>query len=198
MAKDEVDLDSLGLSDEELGLGSSGSAGGAAGASRRATGGGGGGKRRGVLLFLLGLALGVAGALLAPRFLAPYLPAALRDGGELVEGEVLGKRLDGERLLLTVETPRGAVLATFRDKVAEIDLLVEAGDSVTLGLGRYRPFVNDPALEGVRKTVPGSGRAERPAQPSGGPAGVEADTATAGGETDSAAGPARESGEGGR
>lgn len=207
MAKDDVDLDALGLSDEELGLGSSGSSGSGRGAGRRsgrATGGG-GGKGRGFLLFLLGLALGVAGALVAPRFLAPYLPVSLRGESEVVEGEVLGKRLEGERLLLTVETPRGAVLATFRERVAEIDLLVEEGDSVSLGLGRYRPFVDDPAVEGVRKSVSGERRAERPGEPSGAAPGVGPDTTaaggpdtTAGGEADSAAGPVPPPGEGGR
>jgi hypothetical protein len=75
---------------------------------------------------------------------------------------VLVKRRDGERLLLTVETPRGAVLATFRERVAEIDLLVDEGDSVSLGLGRYRPFVEDPSVEGVHKAASGSGRAVEP------------------------------------
>lgn len=154
MARDDLDLDALGLSDEDPGSGSSGSGTGGGGSGRRRGKG-----RRGLLAFLLGVALGAAVALFAPRFLGPYLPASIAGGGETVEGEVLGKRLEGERLLLTVETPRGAVLATFRDRVAEIDLLVEEGDSVALGLGRYRPFVDDPDVEGVRKAAARTGRA---------------------------------------
>lgn len=160
MAKDDLDFDALGLGDEELGLTGGTDGGGASGRGGGDGGGGPGRGRRGLVLFLLGLALGVGGALLVPRFLAPYLPTSLRDGGEVVEGEVLGKRVEGERLLLTVETPRGAVLATFRERVGEIDLLVDTGDSVALGLGRYRPFVDDPSVEGVRKAA---SRGHRPA-----------------------------------
>lgn len=150
MAKDGPNLDELGLSDEELGLGGSGP-----GAGRGRGAGGRRGGRRGLLLFLLGAAVGVAGALLAPRFLGPHLPAGIGGGGETVDGRVVGKRLDGERLLLTVTTPRGAVLATFRQRVAEIDLLIEVGDSVSLGLGGYRPFADDPTVAGVRKAAAG-------------------------------------------
>lgn len=207
MAKDDLDLDDLGLSDEELGLGSSGVGEGSGRGKGGGTGGGarsrGRGGRRGFLLFLLGLAVGVAGALLAPRYLGPYLPAAIRGDGERVEGEVLGKLRDGERLLLTVETPQGAVLATFRERVAEIDLLVEEGDSVALGLGRYRPFIEDPEVEGVRKAA-ARGRRAGSASPAPDSARTTADSAAGGGaagapspggeaetgvEPDSAAGP---------
>ncbi len=193
MANDELDLDALGLSDEELGLGPAGAGegggrggGGGAAAGQRRRGKGG---RRGFLLFLLGAAVGVAAALVAPRFLGPYLPAAFTGGGERVEGEVLGKRREGERLLLTVETPRGAVLASFRDRVAEIDLLVEEGDSVSLGLGRYRPFVDDPEVEGVRKAA-ARGRRPESAVGEGSPEAEPPGTDTTGGAVgaDSAAG----------
>lgn len=167
MPKDEVDFDALGLSDEALGIAGEEEGGGTSAGGRPRKGAGEPGRRRRgrgrILLFLVGLGLGIAGTLLLPRWLDPYLPTALRSGaGEAVEGEVLGKRLEGDRLLLTVETSRGAVLATFGERVAEIDLLVEPGDSVTLGLGRYRPFVEDPSVEGVRKARAGGERGTGP------------------------------------
>ena len=102
--------------------------------------------RRGliVLAFLGGLAIGVIGTVLAPRFLGPYLPRAIRGKAEPVEGTVVAKQREPERLLLTVLTPQGALLATFKERVAETALLVEVGDSVTLILPRYEPFVEGP------------------------------------------------------
>lgn len=134
------------------------------GGSQPSAGGGsepsGGGSRGGVL-FLIGLVLGVAGALLVPIFLGPYLPAFLRGNEEEVTGVVADKRSDQDRLLLTVRTERGAVLATFSRRVPEIDLLVSAGDTVVLGLGTYEPFVENPDLRGVRKAeAPAAGRQE--------------------------------------
>ncbi len=125
-------------------------------------------KRAGLLLFLLGLLLGIAGALLAPRYLGDYLPGGLRGRNETIEGPVLGKRLEENRLLLTVQGQQGAVLATFRKQVAEIDLLVAVGDTVTLGVSRYEPFVEDPSFRGVRKIGVGS----LPESPTGGASGA--------------------------
>ncbi len=123
-------------------------------------------RRSGLLLFLLGLLLGIAGALLGPRYLGDYLPDGLRGRKETIEGPVLGKRLEENRLLLTVLGQQGAVLATFRKQVAEIDLLVGVGDTVTLGVSRYQPFVEDPSFRGVRKIGVGS----LPESPTGGAA----------------------------
>jgi hypothetical protein len=64
------------------------------------------------------------------------------------------KQREGERLLLAVQTAQGAILVTFKKKVAEIDLLVQQGDIVTLGLSRYEPFVDEPVIERVRKQEP--------------------------------------------
>ena len=108
-----------------------------------------------VLLLLVGVALGVGGTIWGPRLADPYLPDAFRGKKpETVEGEVVRKLREGERLLLTVQTSQGTVLATFTHKVAEIDLLVQEGDALTLALSRYEPFVEDPAIERVRKQEP--------------------------------------------
>ena len=104
------------------------------------------------LTILAGIALGVVGTVFAPDMAGPYLPEAFRvKKAETVDGEVVRKLREGERLLLTVQTSQGSVLATFKKKVAEIDLLVQQGDTVTLALSRYEPFVEDPTIERVRK-----------------------------------------------
>ena len=104
------------------------------------------------LMLLLGLTLGVAGTILLPRYLGDSLPM-LRGGSETIQGPVLGKRSEEDRLLLTVQAEQGAVLATFRERIAEIDLLVDVGDTVSLGVARYEPFVEDPDFLGIRKAV---------------------------------------------
>lgn len=115
--------------------------------------GGGSGRRRSRRWpwLVAGLVLGVLGTLFLPDLVRPYLPAVLRGKATRVQGLVVGKGRDGDRLLLTVDTPQGAMLATFQKRVPEIDLLVSSGDSVTLGVAAYRPFVEGPELLGVRK-----------------------------------------------
>lgn len=104
-----------------------------------------------LLTFVLGIVLGAVVASLWPRFVTPRLPAGLRSSAAAVEGTVIRKQRDGERLLLTIDTPEGAALATFTEKVPEIDLLVEEADVVTLGLGGYEPFLENPTIRGVVK-----------------------------------------------
>jgi len=105
-----------------------------------------------VLILLIGIGLGVVGTIYAPQVAGPYLPEGfLLKKPETVEGEVVRKQREGDRLLLTIQTSQGTVLATFKKKVAEIDLLVQQGDTLTLALTRYEPFVEDPAVDRVRK-----------------------------------------------
>jgi hypothetical protein len=115
-----------------------------------------------LLTFVVGFGLGIAAAILAPRYLGPLLPAGLRSESESVEGTVVRRQRDQERLLLTINTAQGAALATFTEKVAEIDLLVDEGDSVTLGLDAYEPFVENPSIRAVHKAGP-AGEAVVPA-----------------------------------
>ncbi len=108
----------------------------------------------------MGIGVGVAGTLLGPRLVSPYLPEVVRGKTELVEGVVARKEQEPDRLLLTVVSQQGAILATFQKKIAEINFLIEEGDTVTLALPGYQPFVDDPPIGRVRKQKPeGSGSA---------------------------------------
>jgi hypothetical protein len=120
-----------------------------------------GGRRRSMkfslvfFILLVGIALGVVGTIFAPDVAGPYLPEAFRGKkAATIDGEVVRKLREGDRLLLTAHTSQGSVLATFKKKVAEIDLLVQQGDTITLGLSRYEPFVDEPVIERVRKQEP--------------------------------------------
>jgi len=110
-------------------------------------------------VFLAGLTLGISGTIMAPRLIHRYvpdrfLPEALQSKQVLVDGTVVAKQREQDRLLLTVHTAEGAVLATFTQKVPEIDLLVQQGDTLSLYLRRYEPFVMDPTIGRVKKPQP--------------------------------------------
>ena len=105
----------------------------------------------GLIIFVVGVGLGFSGQGLIPNSVSSYLPKALQVQNEVLEGLVVRKHREGDRLLLTVSTPRGALLATFQNQISEIDLLVDEGDRVTLGLVNYEPFVHDPSVKGVMK-----------------------------------------------
>ncbi len=102
------------------------------------------------LAFLtIGVVIGVAGTVAVPRLVGPRLPAGLAGNEELLEGVVRSKRLETDRLLLTLPTQHGTLLATFTEDLADINLLVQEGDSVTLQVRRYEPFVRDPTITRV-------------------------------------------------
>lgn len=104
-----------------------------------------------LFLFLFGILIGFLIAVLFRPVFQPLVSEMFRNEGDWTEGRVVGKRLQGERLLLTVNAAEGTILATFQKKVPEIDMLVEEGDLVTLGVPRYEPFVEDPPVLAVRK-----------------------------------------------
>ncbi|MGW8271904.1 MAG: hypothetical protein ACWGN7_00800 [Thermodesulfovibrionales bacterium] len=106
-------------------------------------------KVSGLIIFLLGLAFGIAGTILLPSHLRPYLPEPLRGEETVVKGSVVTKQREGATLLLTVNTSQGAILATFEQKVNEVDLLVSPGDEIEFALKRYEPFITDPRLQRV-------------------------------------------------
>lgn len=101
-------------------------------------------------LFILGLVLGVAATIILPRVLGPRLPGTFRTGN-LMEGRVLAKLVDGDRLLLKVQTDENVYLATFEERQREIELLVDQGDLVTLQIQGTDPFPMGPAIRRVRK-----------------------------------------------
>lgn len=148
------------------------------GAARRAAAGG--GKRGGGAFRWLfaGVVIGALGAVFLPDLAAPYLPGALRGDRVEVAGVVEAKSSEADRLLLTVGSEAGAMLATFRADLAEIDLLVSVGDSVILTVDGYAPFVDDARISRVMKQgdwragpagTPDAGRGMEPPDTSGTP-----------------------------
>ncbi len=105
----------------------------------------------GVVIFVLGVGIGYGGSRFIPASVSQYLPVGFQPQIQVVKGHVVRKHQDGDRLLLTVSTPQGALLAIFTQQVSEIDLLVEERDEVTLGLAQYAPFIHDPVIKGVMK-----------------------------------------------
>lgn len=103
------------------------------------------------LWLLIGVAIGVAAALLFPRYLGPYLPDFFGFDRTEIRGQVVETSREEGRLLLTVDSEQGAMLVTFHQRVPEIDLLVARGDSIFLRAPESRPFLEDPELVGVRK-----------------------------------------------
>ena len=103
------------------------------------------------LTLLAGVILGVGVATIGPALIAPYLPKSMSGQRARIEGEVLGKQREANRLLLKVGTAQGPMLVTFTQKVAELDLLLEPGDTVTLITSGYTTFVEDPTLERVKR-----------------------------------------------
>lgn len=106
------------------------------------------------ITLIVGIALGVIGTIFGPDLIAPHLPEAIQREVAKIEGTVVTKKREGEQLLLTIGTPQGTVLATFKEKVAEIDHLVSEGDLLTLALRQYKPFVEDPVIGRVKKQEP--------------------------------------------
>ena len=101
--------------------------------------------------FILGLGLGLSAPMLAARYGDPYLPSFLKKNVHPLEGSVIHKERQQDRLLITITTQDGTILATFQQQVPEIDLLIEESDLVTLDVPKYEPFVNDPAVLRVNK-----------------------------------------------
>ena len=101
--------------------------------------------------FLIGLALGIAGTVYLPGYVRPYLPQWVMGKMVVVKGTVAAKQRKADVLLLTVATPEGVLLATFKRKVDEINLLVNEKDAIEFNLPKYLPFIDDPRIIRVVK-----------------------------------------------
>ena len=102
-------------------------------------------------MFVVGFVLGIVAAIVARPFLGERLPEAVGGKREAVAGPVAAKQMQDDRLLLTIVTPSGAILGTFKKKIEEINLLVETGDTVALTIPGYQPFLEDPEITRVAK-----------------------------------------------
>lgn len=112
----------------------------------------GGGKGGGMAWLLGGIVVGILGTIFLPRLAAPYLPEVMRGEQQEVSGIVEAKSAEVDRLLLTVGSEAGAMLVTYTNNVAEIDLLIDVGDSVLLVVDEYAPFINDARIRRVIKS----------------------------------------------
>lgn len=112
----------------------------------------GGGKGGGMAWLLGGIVVGILGTIFLPRLAAPYLPEVMRGEQQEVSGIVEAKSAEVDRLLLTVGSEAGAMLVTYTKNVAEIDLLIDVGDSVLLVVDEYAPFIDDARIRRVIKS----------------------------------------------
>jgi hypothetical protein len=101
--------------------------------------------------FVFGLALGVLCTIFLPKYVRPYLPESVMGKETVVKGTVMAKEKKGNALLLTVNTSRGALLATFTKKGDEVNLLVNEKDDIEFILEKYRAFIDDPNITRVVK-----------------------------------------------
>jgi hypothetical protein len=116
---------------------------------------------------LVGFVLGIGVATRGLALVAPYIPHSVSGGGERIEGQVVRKQREGNRLLVKVTTAQGPMLVAFTQKVGDLDVLLDPGDTVILITGGYATFVDDPGLERVKG--PAAARAASPPTPAGGP-----------------------------
>ncbi len=101
--------------------------------------------------FIFGLVLGILGMIFLPKYVRPYIPEWLTGKAIIVKGTVAAKQKKENVLLLTVDTPEGVLLATFKKKVDEINLLINEKDVIEFTLPKYMPFIDDPKIIRVVK-----------------------------------------------
>lgn len=111
-----------------------------------------------MLGFLSAFIVNLAAPDLVTQYIQVLVPA---DQTESVKGVVVKKQRESARLLLTLSTPKGVLLATFTEKIDELDLLIAEGYATTIRLRAYSPFVENPVIERV-ETYDGGQRSETP------------------------------------
>lgn len=115
---------------------------------------------------LVGLLTGMLVMQAAPEHVSPYMQQVMpRTQSVSVKGTVIQKQREADRLLLTLSTSEGVMLATFKEKLDETDLLVGQGYDVTIRIAAYSPFVENPTIERVET----NGTKPDPTQPSAPP-----------------------------
>lgn len=129
-------------------------------------------KRSGTIPFVFGLILGVLCTIYLPAYARPYLPEFLVGNETVVKGTVTTKEKRGDALLLTVSTPEGSLLAKFKNKSGEVNLLVNENDEIQLTMPKYMPFIDDPKIVRIVKVPqavppPDNAPAVSPASPAG-------------------------------
>ncbi len=116
--------------------------------------------------FILGFFSAMILDLVAPELLEPYtrqfIPATQI---ESVSGKVVKKDREPTRLLMTLSTPKGVLLATFTQKIEELDLLIAEGYTTTIRLRTYSPFVENPVIERVETSTADQDSESRPNTP---------------------------------
>lgn len=117
----------------------------------------------GFFWFVIGILIGIAATVFVPGWAAPYLPNFL-GGGTGIEGEVLEKVSEPDRILVKVTTADGLILVTFTQNLKELDLLIGQGDRVTLDLDGYEPLAENPEVARVIGST-ASGEPERQIEP---------------------------------
>jgi len=103
------------------------------------------------LTLLIGFLLGIGASMLFPRYAGPYLDGFVSEPTAL-EGKVMDKVVETDRLVLKVSTAEGVLLASFTDERDDVALLVQTGDTVSLAAAGYRPFLEDPAVLAVHES----------------------------------------------
>jgi hypothetical protein len=99
---------------------------------------------------LVGIILGIGVATKGPTLVTAYLPKS-NGPSERIEGAVVRKQRDGNRLLVKIATPQGPMLVTFTQKAPDLDVLLDPGDTVILISRGYATFIDDPVLERVKR-----------------------------------------------
>jgi hypothetical protein len=102
--------------------------------------------------FVFGLILGVLCTIFLPKYVRPYLPESVIGKETIVKGTVMAKEKKGNALLLAVNTPQGALLATFMKKGDEVNLLINVKDNVEFTMEKYKPFIDEPNITRVVKS----------------------------------------------